>query len=139
MVVLRGRGRRGRDPGQSLGQGHGGVGVGVEELLVQRREQDVDRLRVQLLEGLQLLGVQRAESRQRGDTADQLREGRGRATLDRGRVREPERGSIVRVREGGTEGGRESIIREREGERTRDRGREREGASLERWREREHR
>lgn len=59
-------------PGGSLGHAHGGVGVGVEQFFVERRKENVDRLRVQLLEGLQLLRVQRAQRRQGGNSANQL-------------------------------------------------------------------
>lgn len=59
---------------QSLRHGHGRVGVRIEEFLVERREEDVDRLGVQLLESLELFGVQRAQGRQCGDSANQLQD-----------------------------------------------------------------
>lgn len=73
------------DHGQSLGHGHGRVGVGVEEFFVERREEDVDCFRVELLEGLELLGMERAQGWQRWDSADQLpdkRESQGQDNLD---------------------------------------------------------
>lgn len=61
---------------QSLGHGHGRVGVGIEEFFVERGEEDVDCFGVQLLESLELLGVERAQGRQRWDSANQLRDER---------------------------------------------------------------
>lgn len=55
--------------------GHGSRGVRVEELLVEGGEERVDRLGVKLLESLKLLGVQRAQGRQCGDSANQLQVG----------------------------------------------------------------
>ncbi len=60
------------DHRQSLGHCHGRVGVGVEEFFVERREEDVDCFWVELLEGLELLGMERAQGWQRWDSADQL-------------------------------------------------------------------
>lgn len=52
--------------------GHDGGSVWVEELFVEGGKQHVDSLWVKLLEGLKLLRVQSAESRQGRDPADQL-------------------------------------------------------------------
>lgn len=62
---------------QSLRHGHGRVGVGIEEFFVERGEEDVDCFGVQLLESLELLGVERAQGRQRRDSANQLQDERG--------------------------------------------------------------
>lgn len=64
---------------ESLGHGHGGVGVGVKQLFVEWGEEDIDSFRVQLLEGLQLLRVERAQGRQRGNPANQLPSKTGRS------------------------------------------------------------
>lgn len=50
------------DHGQSLGHGHGRVGIWVEKFFVERGEEDVDCFWVELLEGLELLGMERAQS-----------------------------------------------------------------------------
>lgn len=71
------------DHGQSLGHGHGRVGVGVEEFFVERREEDVDCFWVELLEGLELLGVERAQGWQRWDSANQLPDKRERQSRTR--------------------------------------------------------
>lgn len=55
--------------------GRDASGIGIEELLVKRREEHADRLRMRVLEGLKLFGVQGAERRQRRDPAHQLRVG----------------------------------------------------------------
>lgn len=66
------------DHRQSLGHGHGRVGVRVEEFFVERREEDIDCFRVQLLEGLELLGMECAQGWQRWDSANQLPDRRER-------------------------------------------------------------
>lgn len=52
--------------------GHDTSGVRIEELLIERGKEHVNRLWVELLEGLKLLCVKSAQSRQRRDPANQL-------------------------------------------------------------------
>lgn len=52
--------------------GHDTSGVRIEELLIERGKEHVNRLWVELLEGLKLLCVESAQSRQRRDPANQL-------------------------------------------------------------------
>lgn len=81
------------DHRQSLGHGHGRVGVGVEEFFVERREEYVYCFWVELLEGLELLGVERTQGWQCWDTADQLPDKRKRRTkkciltMEKGKIR----------------------------------------------------
>lgn len=56
--------------------GHDASGVRIEELLIERRKEHVNGLWVELLEGLKLLRVESAQSRQRRDPANQLRKQR---------------------------------------------------------------
>lgn len=64
--------RRSGGEGGSLGHDHGGVGVWVKQFFVEWREENIDGFGVQLLEGLQLLGVKGAQGRQGWNPANQL-------------------------------------------------------------------
>ncbi len=55
--------------------GHDASGIGIEKLLIEGGKQHVNRLWVELLEGLKLLCVESAQSRQCGDPANQLQNG----------------------------------------------------------------
>ena len=67
----------------SLGHGHGRVRVWVKEFFVERREKNIDCFRVQLLEGLELLGMEGAQGWQRWDSANQLPHRRERQSKTR--------------------------------------------------------
>lgn len=60
------------DHRKSLGHGDRCIGVGIEQLLVERGEEHVHRLGVKLLEGLQLLCVESTHGRQHGYPTNQL-------------------------------------------------------------------